>query len=111
MVNAGTITIYIRSKQYYIPSCHDGIWSKLNNLPAAVNKEWIFTKTKEALTILCNGVEVVNLVYAAVHNYCKKIWSRNVTKIRFRSDDTASDFWKSVIRGIILISKLKKHGH
>ena len=111
MVDAGTITIYIQSEQYYIPSCNDGIWSKLNNLPAAVNKDWIFTKTKEALTILCNGVEVVNLVYAEVHNYCTKIWSRNVTKIRFMSDDTASDFWRSVIRGNILILKFKKHGH
>ena len=102
-VNVGTIRIILQSKQYYITGCG---WKKFNNLPATVNKEWTFTKTKEALTILCNGVEVVNLVYAEQYHYCTTRWSKDVTKIYFHSHDTASVLWKPVTQGSILIESM-----
>ena len=103
MQNAHTIDIDIRNEQYQIYSCNYGGWTKFNNLPADVNKKWTFTKTKEALTILCNGVELVNLVYAEQHNYCTTRWSKDVTRIRCYNHDTASVLWKSVTQGSISI--------
>ena len=106
MQNADTIDINIRYEQYQINSCNYGVWTKFNNLPTDVNKKWTFTKTKEALTILCNGVEVVNLVYAEQYHYCTTRWSKDVTRIRFHNADTASDYWKSVTQGKIFCLRL-----
>ena len=98
--NVDVIQINIQNKQYYISSCsYYRSWKNFNNLPEAVQREWVFIKTKRALTILCNGEEVVNLVYAEVSDYCTSRWSRKVTKIRFYNHDTASDYWKPVTQG------------
>ena len=105
MQNADMIYIEINNKRYQIYSCNYGGWTNFGKFPADVNKEWTFTKTKEALTILCNGVEVVNLVYAEQYHYCTKRWSKDVTKIRFHSHDSASVRWKPVTQGSILISQ------
>ena len=81
-------------QRYQISSCYSE-WQDLNNLPEAVYKEWTISKTQETLTVLCNGVEVINLVYAEVTvEPCSATWSKNVTKIQFTDSDTASDLRK-----------------
>ena len=108
MQNADIIDIEINNKRYYVNSCNYGGWTGWTNFdkfPADVSKEWTFTKTKKALTILCNGMEVANLVYAEQHNYCTTRWSKDVTRIRFYNHDTASVQWKPVTQGSILIEQ------
>ena len=90
----GTIEIDMLYQRYQISSCYSE-WQDLNNLPEAVYKEWTISKTQETLTVLCNGVEVINLVYAEVTvEPCSATWSKNVTKIQFTDSDTASDLRK-----------------
>ena len=94
----GKIRIDFRYRRFQIDRCGN---YGFQNLPDSLNKEWTISKTKEALTILCNGVEVLNLVYDEVDIYCTRIWSRDVTKIKFKNDDRASDFWRPLLAGKI----------
>ena len=88
----GQIKIFFWQKQFSIDHC--GSYA-FKNLPEDLNKEWTISKTKEALTILCNGVEALNLVYADNANTrCKIMWSRDTTQVTFRHDDRASDYYR-----------------
>ena len=69
------------------------------HLPEEVHKIWTISRTKEALTVLCNGVEVLNLVYAEVDKGCSMRWSKSSTKIMFRNDDLSSDYMKTLSPG------------
>ena len=95
----GKIRIDFRSRRFQIDRCG---YHAFQNLPDSLNKEWTISKTKEALTILCNAVEVLNLVYDEVDVYCTRIWSRDVTKIKFKNDDQASEKWRPLLRGILV---------
>ena len=53
-------------KKYRLGSCTPGKpdpWLDLLNVPTDTVKTWIITKTSTSLTITCNDVEVVKLVY------------------------------------------------
>ena len=95
----GKIRIDFRQRRFQIDRCG---YNAFQNLPDSLNKEWTISKTKEALTILCNGVEVLNMVYDEVDVYCTRIWSRDVTKIKFKNDDRASEKWRPLLRGILV---------
>ena len=69
-------------------------------MPEEKNKIWTISRTKEALTVLCNRVEVLNLVYAEVDKYCHRKWSKTSAKIKFISNDQASDYMRSMHPGI-----------
>ena len=102
-----TIQIDIPNSEYYTYSCNfHGMWTNFKNLPNTPNKEWTIIKTKEALTILCDEEEVVNLVYAEVHDYCSRKWSKALTQIYFSRHDTASEVWQPLKKGSHLILKL-----
>ena len=92
----GRIQISFWLEKFIIEHCGSYAFT---NLPDDLNKEWTISKTKEALTILCNGVEALNLVYAEVNLYCTRSWSRDTTKIRFLNDDRASENWKPLTEG------------
>ena len=69
--------------------------------PSANDKVWRFTLTRTAgvrLVIHCNDVEVLNkLISEATCSDSKwsTYWNRDVTKIKFNSGDTASDFYRA----------------
>ena len=98
VMSLGKIRIDFKHKRFSIDSC--GSYGFVN-LPEDLNKEWTISKTKEALTILCNGVEVLNLVYDEVDIYCTRLWSKATSQIRFMNDDSASDNWRPLLEGKI----------
>ena len=64
--------------------------------PVEVDKIWTFTKTEAALIITCNGVEVVNYLFAdSPDSRCVTRWGRDVEEIKFYSADDASDFYRA----------------
>ena len=69
--------------------------------PVVVDKIWTITKTETALIITCNGVEVVNDLFADSSNSdCDPTWGKDVEQILFSSpQDTASDFYRPGILG------------
>ena len=81
--------------QYFISFCN----SKPEYLPVKplieVNKIWTITKTEIALIITCNGVEVLNYLFAdSSDSKCVPAWGGDVEEIYFRLDDRASDFYR-----------------
>ena len=60
---------------------------------------WTISRTNEALTILCNGEEALNMVYAEIDKYCTRIWSKSSTTISFWRTDVASDYMRSLRPG------------
>ena len=84
--------------QYYIPWCTSYFTDLPVQPPVEVDKIWTFAKTKSAFIITCNGVEVLNYLFAdSVRNYCVSQWGSDIVEeIEFSSDhDTASDFYKA----------------
>eukprot|EP00116_Pleurobrachia_bachei_P003169 sb/3463431/ len=82
--------------QYYMAYCSD--WTDLPvQPPVEVNKIWTITKTETALIITCNGVEVLNLLFAdsSISDCVPKLGGDVVEEIAFRSGDTASDFYRA----------------
>ena len=92
------ILISFGSQQFIIGTC--GRYGFPLNMPVETNKIWTISRTKEALTILCNGVEVLNLVYAEHNKYCHRLWSKTSTKLKFISNDQASDYMRSMHTGM-----------
>ena len=92
-----TIDIRRERQRFYTESC--GQYSFSPQLPVETIKIWTISRTKEALTILCNEVEVLNLIYAEYDKYCVRGWSKSSTKIKFVNGDRASDYEKSLSVG------------
>ena len=98
--NAGEVSLSFRSTlQYYLGWCSPS-WTNLPvTPPSATDKVWRFTLTKTAgvrLVIHCNEVEVLNILLSqALCRYSEwsTVWNRDVKKISFRHDDTASDYY------------------
>ena len=102
--NIGFLRIEFMFKRFGIHPC--GNYAFPSNLPVEVNKIWTISRTKEALTILCNGVEVLNLVYIEDDMNCFRAWSKDSTKITFGSQDDASDYAKSLGQGKFCLALL-----
>ena len=92
----GSVVVKFSSPmQYGISYCTTG-WSDLPvQPPVEVYKIWTITKTETAFIISCNAVEVLNLMFAdSSGSDCVQSWGSDVVEeIRFRNDDTASDFY------------------
>ena len=83
--------------QYHIYFCVT-TWTDLPvNPPMEVEKIWTITKTEAAFIITCNEVEVVNFLFAdsSNSNCVPNLGGNTVEQIEFRSDDTASDFYRA----------------
>ncbi|KAL5263940.1 hypothetical protein ACHWQZ_G005132 [Mnemiopsis leidyi] len=98
--DAGGVRIYFSStSQYYLYRC--SLWTNFtSNLPAAVEKVWRISLNKTSgirLQIHCNDVEVVNTLLSddtCGDSYWREYWSRDVEKIAFSRDDTASVYYR-----------------
>ena len=97
VMNKGRIMINFRNQQLIIGTC--GKHAFPPHLPKEKNKIWTISRTKEALTILCNGVEVLNLVYAEYNKYCHRLWSKTSRVMKFLYNDLSSDYIRSSSRG------------
>nr|AFK75450.1 putative secretory peptide-40 [Pleurobrachia bachei] len=83
--------------EYDISSCTSDFLDLPVQPPVEVEKIWTITKTETALIIKCNGVEVLNYLFADSSNSkCITRWGVDVVEqIRFKQNDTASDFYRS----------------
>ena len=81
-------------------------WAELPVQPTIeVDMIWTYTKTDTAFIITCNGVEVLNYLFAdsPISTDCVSRWVGDVVEeIMFPSTDTASDFYKAG-KGLSLI--------
>ena len=93
----GFITISFRHRRFEINTC--GNYAFPSHLPEETIKMWTISRTKEALTILCNGVLVLNMVYAEYDIYCTRKWTIDSTIIKLWSDDLASDYMRILSEG------------
>ena len=97
LANIGRLRVEFQRSRFYIETC--GYRYFPPHMPEETNKIWTISRTKEALTILCNGVEVLNLVYAEVDKYCQRKWSKNSATFMLENGDLSSDYIKSMIPG------------
>ena len=93
----GRIMIFFKHKQFNIGTCGKHAFPPY--MPEERNKIWTISRTKEALTILCNQLEVLNLVYAEYNKYCHRLWSKTSTVIKFPHNDLSSDYIRSSSQG------------
>ena len=102
---AGGVKIFLTyPPKYFLVDC--SLYSQgynFQNTPTTeVNNVWRITLTRDSVTrglvIHCNEMEVLNVLLS--DNFCEgrsdwsTYWNRDVTKIKFSSSDTASDFYK-----------------
>ena len=88
--------------QYELYSCNSDYTDFSTTLPAARDKVWRITKTKRSgirLQIHCNDIEILNFPLSNTtcnyyHGWWRDYWSRDVGKIYFDADDTASDYYR-----------------
>ncbi|XP_063678266.1 uncharacterized protein LOC134814158 isoform X2 [Bolinopsis microptera] len=92
---AGGFALYFTSTpQYELGYCTSGTDFPVN-LPSTADKVWRITLTSRVV-IHCNEVEVLNKLLSestCSDSKWRTIWNRDVTKIWFDSDDTASDYY------------------
>ena len=98
---AGGVSLYFSSPpQYYLHDCSKSRTNFPTDLPSETDKVWTITKSKIQVIIYCNDKEVANVVMSDSYVMCSEIswwrdyWSRDVDKINFNSDDTASDYYR-----------------
>ena len=84
--------------QYQIGSCITS-WTDLPvQAPVEVDKIWTLAKTKTAIIITCNNVEVLNYLFedSSENNCVTRLGGDVVEEIEFHgSQDTASDFYRA----------------
>ena len=102
--NAGGITFSFKTVvKCWIWECTGGNHPKFQtSLPAEVNKVWRITLSRNLdhdrrVVVHCNEVEVLSVVLS--NSTCGKDgwtlpWSKDVVKIKFEHDDTASDLYR-----------------
>ena len=64
--------------------------------PVEVDKIWTIIKTETAIIVSCNGVEVLNYLFAdSSDDRCVPRWGGGVEQIRFIDSDSASDYYRA----------------
>jgi hypothetical protein len=86
------------------PDCFIQYCSKTNspllsNLPSATTKVFRITLTRNPgirIKILCNGVEIVNVLMSDFCEYAswRTFWNKDIVKIQFHRQDKASDKYR-----------------
>ena len=80
---------------YKISSCVTSETAFSTTLPSEQEKIWTITKTDTALIIMCNGIEVVEVIYTNYAEACGDAWNSDVAMIMFYPGyDTASDEYR-----------------
>ena len=97
---AGGVTLYFTpSPKYELHKCTDSMTDFSADLPTEKEKVWRISLTKTSgigLVIHCNDEEVLDLLMsdsACSYNRWDNHWGKDVEKIRFDNDDTASDYF------------------
>ena len=82
--------------QYDIEHCTYNRTDLPGQPPVGLEKIWTFNKTKTALIITCNNVEVLNYLFADSSESCfNELGTGDVEKIQFGNDDDASNFYRA----------------
>ena len=95
----GVYLYFTPTLQYYLGYCSTYYTNLPVTPPSANNKVWRITLTKTAgvrLVIHCNEVEVLNILMSdstCDNSEWSTYWNNDVTKIKFASVDTASDYY------------------
>ena len=97
-----TTTIGLRFSsppQYFIQYCTSGFTNLPTTLPEEQEKIWTITKGLAAITINCNEVEVLNLLYTD-YGGCVGKMEMDVEQMKFTtSDNDASDAYREAPGG------------
>ena len=103
---------FISPMKYRVNHCVTSYTVLPTQPPDDVDKIWTFTKTSTAFIISCNGVELLNYVFSdSSRSKCVPTWSRDVEKIDFHRNDSASDFYRAhATAGKEMISSARLHG-
>ena len=98
----GALHLYFTSTpEYYIGACSSGLTNFPTNLPSANDKVWRVTLTRTSgirLVVHCNEEEVLNILISdstCDNSDWSTTWSKEIAKIKFRSTDTASDYYQT----------------
>ena len=99
---AGGVYLYFRSPpQYYLNYCSTSRTNFPTALPTETDKILTVTLTRTSGTVSviihCNNKEVLNVVLSdstCDYSLWSHYWSRDVWKIKFRSSDAASDYYR-----------------
>ena len=97
LANIGRLSVEFQRSRFYIVTCGYRYFPPY--MPEEKNKIWTISRTKEALTVLCNKVEVLNLVYAEHNKYCHRQWSKTSAQFMLENGDLSSDYTKSINPG------------
>ena len=99
--SAGGLDLFFFStSQYYIWYCNTDWTNFLTTLPPDSDKVWRVTLIRTSgirLVVHCNEEEVLNTLISGStcgDSRWSTYWSREVAKIKFRSSDTASDYYQ-----------------
>ena len=93
----GFISVWVGFKytpRFSLSGCGYGI-DFTRTPPVEDNKVWTIRKTDSAVTIECNGVELVDFKFAERGGECAYSWGQQVQQIKFASSDTASDSYRA----------------
>ena len=97
-LKGGAAVRFVSPVQYGIGYCANG-WRDLPVQPTVeVDMIWTYAKTDTAFIITCNGVEVLNYLFAdsPISTDCVSRWGGDVVEeIEFHDTDTASDFYRA----------------
>ena len=88
------VNIYFEDPiQYQLMNC---MASKqpLSNVPTEQDKVWKIIRTLDRVKIECNGVVVTDFNIASCTDDMKWFYERNIAKVTFGLDDTASDIFR-----------------
>ena len=98
----GFILFFTSTPRYQLRSCTRG-GTNFPALPTTLVKDWKITLTKSLgirLVIHCNEIEILNVLVSDTtceDSSWKNVWNRDVDKIRFFEDDTASDYYRGMV--------------
>ena len=91
---------FTSTPQYWLFLCTTSYTDFPTPLPSETDKIWTITLIRTVsikLTINCNNKEVINIVMSDITcdvSDWRPRWSRDVEKIKFADQDTASDYYR-----------------
>ena len=101
---AGGIRVkFTTPPSYWIDYCNP-VWVTFTSIPDEQARTWTITETDTSVILACNGVEIFNYLFSeSTTDNCVPTWSRDAVKMTFKSDDTASDEYRTKPTGKIVV--------
>ena len=85
----------IYGAQYEVSKCQKSPYDFPSSFPKTNSQRWSISLLDGSLAVECNGIRVIETDFTASN--CDKTWSGNGKKIRFRSDDDTSDYFRQPV--------------